>query len=58
MRNIPKKRHAENSEVENKVNKNQINKRIKVPETDTHVRREGKSQSYNVCKTIRRARVF
>ena len=58
LRNIPKKNQGENYEGEIKDNKNQINQRIKVPENAKHERREGKSQSYNVSKKMRRAKVF
>ena len=58
LRNISKKKQGENFEGEHKDNKNQINKRIKVPETKKIVRKEGKSHSYNVSKKIRRPKVF
>ena len=60
LRNIPKKTEVqgEKSDVPNKDNKRQVNTRIKVPETAKHIKREGKSPSYNVSKKMKKAKVF
>ena len=49
---------GDNSGVQNKDSKKQINTRIKVPTSAKQAGREGKSQSYNVNKKMRRPKVF
>ena len=49
---------GDNSGVQNKDSKKQINTRIKVPASAKQAGREGKSKSYNVNKKMRRPKVF